>query len=263
MYTELFSLQDKSVILTGGSGYLGTAITEALLAFGADVTVADLAFRTNPNLASALEEGRLRQVVCDVSQTTSIQDMFASHHTASGRLNVVVNCATYGAGYGQEAELEFMTDEVWDKGVDGALGTTFRCIREAIPYLRESGGGSIVNFASMYGVVSPDPSIYGDSGANNPPNYGVGKAGVVQLTRYCAAHLAKYGIRCNSVSPGPFPNAAIAQNEAFLQQLQAKTMLGRVGKPEEMVGAIIMLASDASSYMTGSNLMVDGGWTAW
>lgn len=263
MYSNLFSLQHKSVILTGGSGFLGSALTEALLAFGANVTVADIAFRTNPVISQALEEGRLRQVVCDISSTESIQNLFRSHEEATGRLDVLINCATYGAGYGQGAELEFMTDEVWCKGVDGALGTTFRCIREAIPYLRNSGGGSIVNFASMYGVVSPDPFIYGDSGANNPPNYGVGKAGVVQLTKYCAGHLAKYGIRCNSVSPGPFPNPVIGQNEAFLEKLQAKTMLGRVGKPEEIVGAIILLSSDASSYMTGTNIMVDGGWTAW
>lgn len=263
MDTNLFSLQHKSVILTGGSGYLGSTLTEALLAFGADVTVADLAFRKNPALDEALQEGRMRQVVCDVSSTASIQALFRSHEEAAGRLDVLINCATYGAGYGQEAELEFMTDEMWHKGVDGAAGTVFRCIREAIPYLRKSGGGSIVNFASMYGVVSPDPSIYGDSGANNPPNYGVGKAGVVQLTKYCAAHLAKYGIRCNSVSPGPFPNTVISGNEAFLEKLEAKTMLGRVGKPEEMAGAVILLASGASSYMTGANLMVDGGWTAW
>ncbi|MBA2939147.1 SDR family oxidoreductase [Paenibacillus sp. CGMCC 1.16610] len=263
MYTELFSLRQKSIVITGGSGYLGSALTEAMLAFGADVTVADLTFRTNATLEAAIQEGRLRNIVCDVSDTDSIRNMMQMHVAASGRLNVLVNCATYGAGYGKGAELEFMTDEVWQKGVDGAAGTAFRCIREAIPHLRESGGGSIINFASMYGIVSPDPSIYGDSGANNPPNYGVGKAGVVQLTRYSAAHLAKYGIRCNSVSPGPFPNTIIGQNEDFVQKLQAKTMLGRVGKPEEMTGAVIMLASDASSYMTGSNLMVDGGWTAW
>jgi NAD(P)-dependent dehydrogenase (short-subunit alcohol dehydrogenase family) len=263
MYTELFSLQNKSVIITGGSGYLGSALTEALLAFGADVTLADLNFHTNPVLDAARQEGRLRNAVCDVAQTESIKAMFQFHKEASGRLDVLINCANYGAGYGKEAELEFMTDEVWQKGVDGASGTTFRCIREAIPYMRESGGGAIINFASMYGVVSPDPSIYGDSGANNPPNYGAGKAGVVQLTRYCAAHLAKYSIRCNSVSPGPFPNMSIGQNEQFLANLNAKTMLGRVGKPEEMVGAVVLLASNASSYMTGTNLMVDGGWTAW
>ncbi|WP_284639263.1 SDR family oxidoreductase [Paenibacillus silviterrae] len=263
MYTELFSLNNKSVVITGGSGYLGSALTEALLEFGADVTVADIAFPSNPELEAVKGEGRLRFLSCDVSSTESIREMLTLHHEKSGRLDVLINCATYGAGYGQGAEIEFMTDDIWHKGVDGAAGTAFRCTREAIPYLKQNGGGAIVNFASMYGIVSPDPSIYGDSGANNPPNYGAGKAAVVQLTKYCAAHLAKYGIRCNSISPGPFPNTTIGENTAFLQKLSSKTMLGRPGKPHEVVGAVVLLASEASSYMTGANLIVDGGWTAW
>lgn len=115
----------------------------------------------------------------------------------------------------------------------------------------------------MYGVVSPDPKIYGDSGQNNPVNYGAGKAAVLQLTRYCAAHLAKKNIRVNSVTPGPFPNLKRNVSADFLNNLSNKTMLGRVGKPEEIVGAVILLASEASAYMTGSNIVVDGGWTAW
>ncbi|WP_269432470.1 SDR family oxidoreductase [Gordoniibacillus kamchatkensis] len=156
-----------------------------------------------------------------------------------------------------------MSDEDWFKGVDGALGTTFRCTREVIPYMEAAGGGSIVNFASMYGIVSPDPAIYGDSGANNPANYGAGKAGVLQFTRYCAAHLASKRIRVNSITPGPFPNPAVQQNEPFLRELCRKTMAGRVGRAEDIVGPVLLLASDASAYMTGSNIVVDGGWTAW
>ncbi|TVY08086.1 SDR family oxidoreductase [Paenibacillus cremeus] len=256
-------MHGKSVVITGGSGYLGSAIVEALLEFGAEVTVADKVFRASPALEQGVQEGRLRHLVCDVSSTESIRNMLKLHQATSSKLDVLINCATYGAGYGQGAELEFMTDEVWHTGVDGAVGTAFRCTREAIPYLRQNGGGSIINFASMYGVVSPDPSIYGDSGANNPPNYGAGKAAVVQLTKYCAAHLAKHNIRCNSISPGPFPNLSISENKDFLVRLSAKTMLGRPGKPYEVAGAVLLLASDASSYMTGANLMIDGGWTAW
>ncbi|NOU96177.1 SDR family oxidoreductase [Paenibacillus sp. LMG 31456] len=263
MYKELFDLHNKSVVITGGSGFLGSALVEALLEFGAEVTIADIACRSSPALEQEAQEGRLRHLLCDLSSTESIREMLRLHDQASGKLDVLINCATYGAGYGKGAELEFMTDEVWNMGLDGAAGTAFRCTREAIAYMRRSGGGSIINFASMYGVVSPDPSIYGDSGANNPPNYGAGKAAVVQLTKYSAAHLAKYGIRCNSISPGPFPNTAVSENAAFLERLSAKTMLGRPGKPREVAGAVLLLASDASSYMTGANLMVDGGWTAW
>lgn len=260
MYENLFSMVGKAVLITGGSGFLGSAITEALLAFGANVSIADL---TEVVLSNDKDKERYISIACDVSSTPSIQEAFRIHQAAWGRLDVLVNCAYYGAGYGLDAQLETMSDETWAKGVDGAAGTTFRCIREAIPYLRESQGGAIINIGSMYGIISPDPAIYGDSGANNPPNYGAGKAAVLQLTRYCAAHLAQYGIRCNSISPGPFPNTKIAQNEDFLAQLNQKTMLRRVGKPHELTGAIMLLASEASSYMTGTNITVDGGWTAW
>lgn len=252
----LFSMQNKTVVITGGSGYLGTAIAEGLASLGATIVVSDVA-----------EPRHIRcehlYVPCDVSSTESIRTMLRMAYERCGSIDVLINGATYGAGYGAQGTVDKMSDDDWFRGVDGALGTTFRCTREVVPYMERQGGGSIVNFASMYGIVSPDPSIYGDSGANNPANYGAGKAGVLQFTRYCAAHLAAKGIRVNSVSPGPFPNPAVQQNEAFLAELNRKTMLGRTGKSEEIVGAVALLASDASSYMTGSNITVDGGWTAW
>lgn len=115
----------------------------------------------------------------------------------------------------------------------------------------------------MYGMVSPDPGIYGNSGFNSPAYYGAGKAGVLQLTRYCAAHLAKKNIRVNSITPGPFPDFGKSPPKEFILKLQDKTMLKRIGKPREIVGALIFLSSDTSSYMTGSNVVVDGGWTSW
>ncbi|TNJ67538.1 SDR family oxidoreductase [Paenibacillus hemerocallicola] len=256
MYEKLFSLEGKHAVVTGGNGYLGAALARAMADFGADVAVADLEVR---------EQGhdRISSIACDVSDTGSIRQMFKETADRLGGIDILINCATYGAGYGPLGTVERMSDDDWQKGLDGAAGTVFRCTREVIPYLERSGGGSIVNFGSMYGIVSPDPSIYGDSGANNPANYGAGKAAVIQFTRYCAAHLAGKGIRVNSVTPGPFPNPHIQQNEPFLELLGKKTMLGRAGKAEEIVGAVVFLASGASSYMTGSNIVVDGGWTAW
>lgn len=252
---NLFSLEQKSVVITGGSGYLGSAVVKGLIAHGADVAVAD---KSNPP-----DDVNAYFVPCDVSDTNSIRAMFRKVKERFGGIDVLINGAAYGAGYGPLGTVDRMTDEEWAKGIDGAVGTAFRCIREVIPYMEERGGGSIINFASMYGMVSPDPRIYGDSGANNPVNYGAGKAAVLQLTRYCAAHLAAKGIRVNSVTPGPFPNPAVQTNAAFLEELSRKTMLGRVGRAEEIVGAVLLLASDASSFMTGSNIVVDGGWTAW
>ncbi|RKN64088.1 SDR family NAD(P)-dependent oxidoreductase [Paenibacillus ginsengarvi] len=257
----MFSLKNKVVVVTGGSGYLGSSVAEGLLAMGAQVAVAD---RTEwSGLSSWSDQGYWAH--CDVSDTASVQEMFRQTKEKFGHIDALVNMATYGAGYGPAGTVDRMTDEDWRIGVDGALGTVFRCTREVIPYLRENGGGSIVNFASMYGVVSPDPRIYGDSGANNPPNYGAGKAGVLQLTRYCAAHLAADQIRVNSITPGAFPNPAqqANQNESFRRLQREKIMMGRVGTPREIVGPVVLLVSDASSYMTGSDITIDGGWTTW
>jgi gluconate 5-dehydrogenase len=115
----------------------------------------------------------------------------------------------------------------------------------------------------MYGLVSPDLRIYGDNPQKQPPNYGTGKSGVAQFTRYAAGALGEYGIRVNAITPGPFPNPANQNDPVFNRKLAEKTMLGRIGKSSEIAGAVLLLASDASSFMTGANIVVDGGWTAW
>ena len=255
---ELFNVRSKVVVITGGSGYLGSAVVKELLKGGALVADADLA----PLDIDGADETNFINVVCDVSKTASIKNMFETVKNRFGRIDVLINCATYGAGYGPAGTVNGMNDADWEKGLDGTAGVTFRCTREAIPYFGESGG-NIVNFASMYGVISPDPSIYGTSGQNNPCNYGAGKAAVLQFTRYCAAHLAHLNIRVNAVTPGTFPDPKKAPPVEFMENLKNKTMLKRVGKPGEIAGAVVFLASDASSYMTGANIVVDGGWTAW
>ena len=122
----------------------------------------------------------------------------------------------------------------------------------------------MVNIASMYGSVSPDPAIYGDSGANNPPSYGAAKAGLIQFTRYAACHFAAERIRVNCISPGPFPaQRYFDQDPEFRRRLENKIPMRRTGDPQEIRGPLLFLASDASSYVTGINLPVDGGWTAW
>ncbi len=199
---------------------------------------------------------------CDVSSTESIKACFAAVSEKYGHIDVLVNCAAYCKGHGAGSRIEYMSDEDWQVGIDGSVGTVFRGTREIIPYMKEKGG-SIINIASMYGVVSPDPRIYGTSGQNNPPNYGASKAGVVQFTRYSGAHLAQYNIRVNAITPGPFPNPANQNDADFNKELAKKTMVGRFGHASELAGACVLLASDASSFMTGSNIIVDGGWTAW
>ena len=253
-YKQLFDMSGKVCIVTGGSGYLGSSSVSILKDFGATVVNADIAER----------EGSADLFVnCDLSSTESIKALFKTVYEKYGKIDVLVNSGVYVAGYGKESQIEFMPDEVWGKTIDGTLNSVFRCIREVVPYMKKAGG-SIINYCSMYGLVSPDLRIYGaDNPQKNPPSYGAAKAGVDQLTRYAAGALAEYGIRVNAVTPGPFPAPYNSTDEDFMAALSSKTMLGRVGKNHEIAGAILLLASEASTFTTGANYVVDGGWTAW
>ncbi len=260
---DLFSLTGKTVILTGGAGNLGRVMAKGLLDYGAKLVIAD---RVAPSPEELPEGERLLAVRCDLADSASVREMYDEAEVRFGGIDVLICNAAWGGGAGGNKSahrVDDVTDEIWETGMAGTAGVTFRCIREALPYFDRRGGGSIVTIASMYGMVSPDPSIYGDSGSNSPPFYGVGKAGVLQMTRFCAGNLASRGIRVNSITPGPFPNVTPQMNQELLGNLQRKTMLGRTGRPEELLGALLLLCSDASSFMTGSNLVVDGGWTAW
>ena len=260
-YRKLMDLTGKVCVVTGGTGYLGSENIKILSDFGATVINADICDTEN-RWESEEKSATVPFVPCDISSTESITACFKTIYERYGRIDVLVNCATFGAGFGKDSQIEHMSDEIWLRGIDGSLNGVFRCTREVVPYMKNRGG-SIINYCSMYGLVSPDLGIYGDNPQKQPPNYGVGKAGVAQLTRYCAGALAPYNIRVNSVTPGPFPNPSNQNDEEFNKKLASKTMLGRFGKAYEMAGAILLLASDASTFMTGSNVVVDGGWTAW
>ena len=263
---NIFSLQGKNVILTGGCGNLGRIMGKNLLDFGARLFVVDVIDTPQPDLV-----GDVHYIKCDLSKTESIQEMLAKVEKIGGSVDVLINNAAYGGGAGgkkmTKTRIEDFDDETWAYGLDGTVGVTFRCIREVIPYMsipffKRAGGGSIVNIASMSGIVAPDHTIYGDTGNNSPVTYGAGKAGVVQLTKYTASYLGRDGIRVNAITPGPFPKIS-ATDPDFLKILQNKTMMGRTGDAQELAGALILLCSDASSFMTGANIVVDGGWTAW
>ena len=225
-YKKLFDLTGKVIIVTGGNGYLGAENVKILKDFGATVISTS---RSAENTRWKGEENvRDMFIKCDISSTESIANCFRTVYEKYGRIDVLVNCASFGAGFGEASQLEFMDDETFEKGIDGTICQTFRCIREVVPYMKKMGG-SIINYGSMYGMVSPDLRIYGDNPQKQPPNYGAGKAAIEQLTRYAAGALAQYNIRVNCVTPGPFPNPANQTDEEFNKQLANKTMLGRFG----------------------------------
>ena len=259
-YRTLFDLSNRTVLLTGGYGHLGRAIAAGLWAAGARVVVLG---RSAEKFAAAFGEGaslpgRLHFVACDVADTASVQAAFAKSRAQFGLPGVLINNAYYGRGQ----QPDTLPDADFALALDGSAGTAYRCLREVLPYLREAGGGKIINVASMYGVVAPDFTAYADAPQFlNPPHYGAGKAAIIQLTKYFATYLGPENIQVNCVSPGPFPSDPVREHAGFEAELARRVPLGRVGEPQDLAGAFVFLSAAASNFVTGQNLVVDGGWT--
>jgi NAD(P)-dependent dehydrogenase (short-subunit alcohol dehydrogenase family) len=260
---SLFNLKGKVAVVTGGAGWLGTAVSEALSELGAFVVIAS----RSPSKAEALvtrlnqdaDEIRARHVELDITQENSIKRCFAEVASAQNRLDVLVNNSYSGT----VASLLDTTVERWQSNMAAGLAGPFICLREVVPLMKAGGGGSVINIASMYGIVSPDQRIYANTDFQSSPAYAAAKAGLIQLTRYAACELGQDNIRVNAISPGPFPSTEAQKHLKFVKSLSAKTPMGRIGKPAELKGAVAFLASNASSFVTGQNIAVDGGWTAW
>ena len=259
--TYTFDLNNKVVLITGGYGYLGKAITESLLFHGASVYVLgrdESKFLETFSISLLNYPSKLFFQYCDVSVPESISDAFNTIFNRTNKINILINNAFYTQG--QSAHK--INDIDWVAGIEGTLGTVFKCIREIIPYYLKCNSGKIINVSSMYGVISPDFDIYSKFPEfMNPPNYGAAKAAIIQLTKYYATYLGKFGITVNTVTPGPFPSEEVQNKSEFIAELSKRTCLNRIGLPEDVAGAFIFLASDASNFITGQNIIVDGGWT--
>lgn len=259
---SIFSLTGRVVLITGGSGHLGTTMSEVLSEFGATLILASRNNKQNLELKQRLEESyenKVEFVYLDISDSTAVLRVVEQILEKYKKIDVLINNSYYGAG----AELLVMSEEEWIKGIDGSINGVFRLTKAVLDSMIENKYGKIINIASMYGVVAPDVSIYDGNSYYNPANYGVGKAGIIQFTKYIAAVYGKYGITCNAISPGPFPNPKVQENIEFINALEKKVPLGRIGKPEDLKGVIALLSSDASAYINGANICVDGGWTIW
>lgn len=261
-----FRLDGRVALLSGATGHLGRWMADALAGAGAHVVLnARGGDRLDALCTELLARGRKVSAACfDVTEEDAVLKNVALIGEQHGRLDIVVN----NASGGRPGTIESTTMEDFEQMYRVNVVGPFRMIQAAAPLLRESAkssaGSSVVNIASMYGSVSPDPSIYGTSGANNPPAYGAAKAALIQLTRYAACHLAPDRIRVNCISPGPFPAQRYLENDpGFHNRLKEKVPMRRVGDPRELQGPLLFLASDASTYVTGVDLAVDGGWTAW
>lgn len=258
---ELLALNGKTVFITGGAGHLGTAMCEALAELGANIVIGSRDTEKSSSFANMIGEKfdvRASAVQLDISDPDNIENALALIEKKHARLDILIN----NAWSGKKNSFETISLDDWKYDIEVCLNGVFYTVKKAFPYLKESKG-VIVNVASMYGHVAPDYRIYAGTGHANPPSYGAAKAGVIQLTKYLASFLAPHQIRVNAISPGPFPFGDILNNAEFIGTLEAKTMLNRIGNPEDLKGPIALLCSDAGRYMTGQNICVDGGWTAW
>jgi NAD(P)-dependent dehydrogenase (short-subunit alcohol dehydrogenase family) len=255
MYANIFSCENKTAIVTGGCGLIGREIARGLSQYGANVYVAD----QNDPVGKKLVDQNIKFLNLDITSENSVQEVLQRVFKDRGKIDVLVNCVYPRTGdWG--SKFENVNFDSWRLNVDNHLGGYFLVCKEAAMIMKDHGGGSIINLASIYGIVAPDFSIYEGTEMTMPVAYASIKAGIIALTKYIATYFGNYKIRANTVSPG-----GIFDNQApsFVEQYSRKTPLGRMGKPGEIVGAVIYLASDASSFVTGHNLVIDGGWTAW
>jgi len=260
---NIFTLKNKVAIVTGGYGYLGTEIAKALSIFGAKVYVAG---RSKSKFLEKFGEetsGSIKFVEIDIMHSKSIDSCFKTVFQNEGKIDILINNAHSARGNSQEN----MPDEDFLYTLDGVLGSVHKCIRAVLPYMKKQHSGKIVNLASMYGIVSPDFRMYNGENCEkytNPPHYGAAKAGVKQLTKYYAVLFGKYNIQVNGIAPGPFPSLTVQnENPEFIERLKARNPMNKIGKPEDLDGSILLLSSNASNFMTGQTIQIDGGWTIW
>ncbi|MEX2671732.1 MAG: SDR family oxidoreductase [Phycisphaeraceae bacterium] len=259
--TNPFDLRGKSFLIVGGAGYLGLPACKLLAELGASLVIAD---RDEPLLEAAGRALRdatpeacvtLRTVeVGDESSVTQlVEDTIKTHRRLDGMVNAVATAS--GMSF------DDLTAEALERANKVNLSGFFLLARSAAEAMND--GGSVVLLSSMYGMVAPDPRMYEPPMEPNPVEYGIAKAGILQMVRYMAAHYGPRNIRFNAIAPGPFPHPNGLNTAEFVQRLADRTMLGRVGEQDEIAGSIAFLLSSASTYMTGQCLTVDGGWTAW
>jgi len=268
---DRFDLSSRVAIVSGGGGLLGREFSKTLAQAGASVVVADIDERKSREVARELEGMGLRAlpVTVDVREPTSVAAMVAATLREWSRVDILVNSAALDPKFepGRGAEFsnafeEFPLD-TWNRALEVNLTGLFLCSQAAARPMLEAGQGVMINLCSTYGLVGPDQRIYQREGQPpqfKPVYYSVTKAGVLGLTRYLAAYFTGKNIRVNALTPG---GVRQDQDSKFVEEYAARTILGRMARSDEMNAALLFLASDASSYMTGANLVVDGGWTAW
>jgi NAD(P)-dependent dehydrogenase (short-subunit alcohol dehydrogenase family) len=259
------SLAGRRALITGGAGHLGRVIALTLRELGADLILVDRAGDALERVRAELLStgtGAVDIAECDLESERARDAFLSSPLVQEQPLSVLVNNAAFvgtSALSGWSAPFAEQTVSAWRRALEVNVTAAFALSQGLLPLLRASRGASIVNIGSIYGVVGPDWSLYDGTAMANPAAYAVSKAGLLQLTRWMATTLAPT-VRVNAITPG---GIARGQPDAFVEKYIARTPLQRMATEDDFRGAIAFLASDLSAYVTGQNLIVDGGWTSW
>jgi gluconate 5-dehydrogenase len=273
---SLFNLQGRTAVLTGASGFLGRAFALTLMANGVRVIALGRSGRLESEAISWANQfgaDMIRAHRVDMYDVAAVDDLCTRIADEEKTVDVLINNAhELGASTGfniQEGSLENSSFDQWRRNLHSGVYWAVQTTQILGDRLKASKRGSIINIATMYASVAPRPDLYAGTSSLNPPGYSASKAALLAFTRYTASFWGREGVRANCISPGPFTNTedvdgenAVADDSVLVQRLRAYTVLNRIGRPTELCGALVFLASDASSYVTGQNLIIDGGWTA-
>ncbi|SHF91126.1 NAD(P)-dependent dehydrogenase, short-chain alcohol dehydrogenase family [Salegentibacter echinorum] len=243
-------LEDKVVIVTGSNGLIGKEVVVKLQNAGAVVIALDLTQNGKEN----------NFITCDITKEKEIDEVVARVLNKYNRIDGLVNLA-YPRTADWGAKFEEIPLSSWKRNIDMQLNSSFYLCQSVLKVMKEQEWGAIVNIGSIYGVVGNDFSLYEEYNGTSPAAYAAVKGGLINFTKYLASYYGKYGIRVNCVSPGGILDES-KQHPSFIKRYSEKSPMGRLAKPEEMVAPIAFLLSDGASFITGHNLMVDGGWTA-
>jgi len=263
---NIFSLSGKTAIVTGAAGQLGGEYVRALLGAGANVAALDIRPDNSKGNLKEIDSERLQLITVDITRRASIESALGKVLTHLGTPSVLINNAAIdappNASEQETGPFETYPESSWDVMMNVNLKGVFLCCQVIGGHMARTGGGSIINISSIYGMVSPDQRIYEykDKPFFKPVTYSVTKSGILNLSRYLATYWAKNNVRVNTLTLGGVFNN---QDNMFLKNYTDKVPLGRMAQQNEYNGAILYLASGASSYMTGANIIIDGGYSCW
>lgn len=265
---KLFNLKNKTIMLTGSAGRLGTRFAHVLSQAGADVILIDIEQSVNKKLERELTscyKTNPTAFCVDISKQNDMKQLTKKIMSKYKKIDVLINNAHFipRTHSKRDASFEEYPLDLWDKTITINLRGLFLCCQEIGQIMLKQKKGVIVNISSIYGIVGADQRIYGKSRLNSPPFYAASKGAMVNFSRYLAAYWEGKNIRVNTLTLGGIFDEKLHKDKTFVKNYSKKTILGRMANKEDYDGPLLFLASDASSYVTGTNLVVDGGWTAW